>query len=74
MSEDRWTLDLSEMLAKTQFPGTANEELGQSREDEWASSHLPLVNKGRERKKKANRQLYRHFLSAGQGVYPTTTS
>lgn len=42
--------------------------------DKWASSHLPLVNKGRERGKKANRQLHRHFLSVGRGVYPTTTS
>lgn len=40
----------------------------------WAPSHLPFVNIGEGRKKKANRQLYRHFLSVGQWVYPTTAS
>lgn len=59
---------------KTSISGNCECTTGPCRVDKWAFSHLPLVNKGRERKKKANRQLYRHFLSVGQGVYPTTTS
>lgn len=30
--------------------------------------------KAEKGEKKANRQLYRHFLSVGRGLYPTTTS
>lgn len=57
-------------LENTQFPVTVDAEL------EWMSfiSSVLGKQKGREGKKKANRQLNRHFLSAGRGVYPTTST